>query len=79
MVILLAALLSTVLPACSHGYARKEKPIQAWMIDSEDASLYRHVGTADEDAMLILGNPQAEKFMCFDGAAVTEIMMRATE
>lgn len=49
------------------------------MIDSEDASLYRHVGTDDEDAMLILGNPQAEKFMCFDGAAVTEIMMRATE
>ena len=79
--IILAALLSVLmsLVACTSGPVRKEKPIRVWMIDSSDASLYRHIGTDEEEAMRILGNPEAENFMCYDRASNTELLLRARE
>lgn len=81
MLIMLAFLLSVLssLLACTAGPVRTEKPIEAWMIDSDDATLYRHVSPVTEEAMLILGNPDAEKMMCFDRESVEEIIMRARE
>ena len=44
----------------------------AWLIDSVDGTLYRVLNNGFEEYLVIIGNRQAEDFMCFHKDQIKE-------
>ena len=63
VILMLGSLASVSLTACND---EKEKiEADSYLVDSEDASLYRVLDDGEEEFLVIKGNKEAENFMCW--------------